>query len=332
MSKSKLAINWAASCGGCDMAILELQEKILDVAEAFDIVFWPAAMDIKHKDVEAMEDNSIDVCLFNGAIRSSENEHMAKLLRKKSKVLVAFGSCAHEGCIPGLANLNNKKEVFDYVYKETPSTDNPEDHRPQTEYKVDEGTLNIPSFYDTVKTLGQTVEVDYFIPGCPPVAEQIWNAVEAIISGQLPEKGSVVGAFSRTVCHECEHKKEEKKIKKFVRPHEIEADWEICLLEQGIICCGPATRSGCGAQCLKANMPCRGCYGPPPEVKDQGAKLLSAVASVIDADSEEEIEKIIDDIPDPIGTFYRFGLPHSTLRRKIIKDDKANYDRPDNKT
>ncbi|MCP4255920.1 MAG: oxidoreductase, partial [Planctomycetes bacterium] len=103
MSKPKLAINWAASCGGCDMAILELQEKILNVTEAFDIVFWPAAMDIKHKDVEAMEDKSIDVCLFNGSIRSSENEHMAKLLRRKSKVLVAFGSCAHEGCIPGLA-------------------------------------------------------------------------------------------------------------------------------------------------------------------------------------------------------------------------------------
>ncbi len=79
-------------------------------------------------------------------------------------------------------------------------------------------------------------------------------------------------------------------------------------------------------------MPCRGCYGPPPGVKDQGAKLLSAVASVIDADTEEEIERIIDDIPDPIGTFYRFGLPNSTLRRKIIKDDKANYDRPNNKT
>ena len=136
------------------MSILELQEKILDVAEAFDIVFWPAAMDIKYKDVEAMEDNYIDVCLFNGAIRSSENEHIAKLLRKKSKVLVAFGSCAHEGCIPGLANLNSKKEIFDYVYKESPSTENPNDHRPQTEYAVDEGTLKIPSFYDTVKTPG----------------------------------------------------------------------------------------------------------------------------------------------------------------------------------
>lgn len=320
MSKPKLGLYWAASCGGCEIAVLELYEKILKVAEIFDIVFWPVAIDIKYKDVEAMEDKSIDVCLFNGAIRTSENKHMAKLLRKKSKVLVAFGSCAHEGCIPGLGNVSNKKEMFDYIYSETPSTDNPDNIRPQTEYKVKEGQLNIPSFYDTVKTLSQTIEVDYFIPGCPPVADQIWKVIEVIVSGKLPPKGSVVGANSKTVCDECEHKKEDKRIKKFVRPHETEADWEKCLLEQGIICSGPATRSGCGALCLKANMPCRGCYGPPPGVIDQGAKLLSAVASVIDADTEEEIEKIIDCIPDPLGTFYRFGLAHSILRRKIIKN------------
>ena len=106
MSKPKLAINWAASCGGCDMAILELQEKILDVAGSLRHRLLAGCHGYQmHKDVEAMEDKSIDVCLFNGAIRSSDNEHMAKLLRKKSKVLVAFGSCAHEGCIPGLANL-----------------------------------------------------------------------------------------------------------------------------------------------------------------------------------------------------------------------------------
>ncbi len=309
------------------MALLELHEKILKVAELFDIVFWPAAIDVKYKDVEAMEDSFIDVCLFNGAIRTSENEEMAKLLRKKSKTLVAFGSCAHEGCIPGLANVTNKKELFDYVYDETPSTDNPEGIRPLTEYDVNEGTLSIPRFYDSVKTLGQTVEADYFLPGCPPAADQIWNTIEAITSGNLPEIGSVVGANTKTVCDECDHKKSDKKIKKFVRPHEIEADWEVCLLEQGIICSGPATRAGCGgALCLDANMPCRGCYGPPPGVRDQGAKLLSAVASVIDADSEEEIEKIIDDIPDPLGTFYRFGLPHSILKRKIIKPEREGDD------
>ncbi len=107
--KGKLALYWAASCGGCEIAVLALNEKILDVAAAFDIVFWPVAIDAKVHDVEQMADGEIDVCLFNGGIRTSEQEYMAHLLRKKSKVLVAFGSCAHEGCIPGLANLSNRR-------------------------------------------------------------------------------------------------------------------------------------------------------------------------------------------------------------------------------
>jgi threonine dehydrogenase-like Zn-dependent dehydrogenase len=102
-TKPKLALYWAASCGGCEIAVLEIEEKILDVDAAFDIVFWPVAVDFKVKDVEAMEDGAIDVCLFNGAIRTAENEHMAALLRRKSKVLVAFGACACEGAIPALA-------------------------------------------------------------------------------------------------------------------------------------------------------------------------------------------------------------------------------------
>src|SRR3972149_11334898 len=94
-TKGKLAICWAASCGGCEIAILAIDEKILDVAAAFDIVMWPCAADGKVHDVEKMADGSIDVCLFNGGIRTSEQEYMARLLRRKSKVLVALGACAH---------------------------------------------------------------------------------------------------------------------------------------------------------------------------------------------------------------------------------------------
>ena len=111
--KLKIAFYWAASCGGCEIAVLDINEKILDVVQAADIVFWPVALDVKYKDVEAMPDKFIDVCFFNGSIRTEEQEHMAKLLRQKAKTLVAFGSCAHEGCIPGLANLHNRKEVFE---------------------------------------------------------------------------------------------------------------------------------------------------------------------------------------------------------------------------
>ena len=85
MAKLKLASYWAAACGGCDVAILDIHEKILDLAAAADIVFWPIATDFKYSDVEAMPDGHIDVTLFHGAVRNSENEHLAHLLRAKSK-------------------------------------------------------------------------------------------------------------------------------------------------------------------------------------------------------------------------------------------------------
>ena len=168
MSKPKLALYWAASCGGCEVAVLDVAEKILDVAGFFDIVFWPCAMDFKYKDVEAMADGAIDLCLFNGAIRNSENESMAHLLRRKAKVLVAFGSCAMDGCIPGLANLTTREEIFESSYQQTPSTLNPEGTRPLPLVAAPEGELDIPKFYESVRTLAQVVPVDYFIPGCPP--------------------------------------------------------------------------------------------------------------------------------------------------------------------
>jgi F420-non-reducing hydrogenase small subunit len=313
--KLKLGLYWAASCGGCDIAIVELREKILDLDAAADILFWPVALDFKYKDVESMPDGHLDVCLFNGAIRNSENEHLAHLLRKKAKVLVAFGSCAHEGCIPGLANLYNRASILERVFLETPSTDNPDQSLPQTRYALPEGEISIPTLYNTVKTLDQVTDVDYYVPGCPPQAPQIWAVIEAILGGQLPPKGSVVGATQKTVCDECKHNREEKRIARFYRPHEIIPDPDRCLFDQGIICAGPATRGGCGALCPSVGMPCRGCYGPPPGVMDQGAALLSAVASVVDADTEEEAARIVGEIVDPAGTFYRFGLPASLLHR-----------------
>jgi F420-non-reducing hydrogenase small subunit len=317
--KLKLALYWAASCGGCEIAMVELREKLLIVDQVADILFWPVAVDAKYKDVEAMPDKHIDVCLFNGAIRTSENEHLAHLLRKKSKVLVAFGSCACEGCMPGLANLYDRQSIFEYVYRQSPSVDNPNGIVPQIQNQMPEGEIQIPKFYNTVKTLGQVEDVDYFVPGCPPQPHQIWAVIEAILAGNLPPKGSVVGANEKTVCDECKHKREEKRIQRFYRYHEIIADSTKCLFDQGIICAGPATRGGCGALCTKVDVPCRGCYGPPPHVVDQGAALLAAVASVVDADTEEEARRIVNEITDPIGTFYRFGLAGSLLHRTRLE-------------
>lgn len=313
-SKPKVALYWAASCGGCEIAILEIWEKLLDLAAAVEIVFWPVAMDAKYRDVEAMPDQSIDLCLFNGAIRTAENERMARLLRRKSKVLAAYGSCACMGGIPALSNLYARQDTLNRAYLESESVENPEGIVPQTTTQAPEGELELPRFYERVAALDQVVDVDYYIPGCAPVGEQTWNVLTAVLTNALPEPGSVVGVNPKTVCDECEKIKEEKRVKQFVRPFEIKADPQRCLLEQGIICMGPATRAGCKAQCLSVNMPCRGCYGPAEGVTDQGAKMLSAVGSIVDSNEPAEIEEVLRTVADPVGTFYRFSLSHSVLK------------------
>jgi F420-non-reducing hydrogenase small subunit len=317
-AKPWFAMYWAASCGGCEIAVLNTHEKILEVDANFEVVFWPVAMDAKYKDVRAMPDESITLTLFNGGIRNSENEEIAHLLRRKSKILVAFGSCANEGCIPGLANLSRSDEIFDAAYSGI-STENPQDIRPQPVWNTPEGDLYIPEFYPVLKTLDQVVKVDYYMPGCPPESHQIAAVIDLVIlalqgKAELPPVGTVIGACDSTVCDECKRTRNVKHIKKFVRIQDVKIDPALCLLEQGIVCGGPATRSGCSALCPSAGSPCVGCYGPAEGVLDYGARLIAAVASVIDAKDPNEIDAILDTIPDPAGMFYRFNLAGSLLR------------------
>jgi F420-non-reducing hydrogenase small subunit len=319
--KPKFAMYWAASCGGCEIAVLNIHEKILEVDANFDVVFWPVAMDAKYKDVEAMDDGSILLTLFNGGIRNDENEHIAKLLRQKSKILVAFGSCANEGCIPGLANLSDSREIV-YTAYNTITTDNPHQIYPMTSYDVPEGEIHIPTILPVLKTLNQVVDVDYYMPGCPPESHQIAAVIDLVIQvlqgkAELPPKGTVIGAGNSTVCDECKRIRNIKSIKSFERIWGIAPDSSLCLLEQGIPCNGPATRSGCEARCPAAGAQCIGCYGPAEGVEDYGARLISSFASVIESKDPKEIDQILDGLVDPTGQFYRFNLAGSLLKAAV---------------
>lgn len=316
--KPKVAFYWCSSCGGCEEAVVDLAEKILDVVAAVDIVFWPVALDFKKSDVEAMEDGSILAAFVNGAVRTTEQEEMAHLLRRKAKVLVAFGSCAHLGGIPALANLWDREAIFDTAYGTTPSTVNPEGVRPQTVFAYNGGRVTLPGFYDTVRALDQVTSVDYYIPGCAPTPNIIAGAVQTLLSGDLPPAGTVL-APDIALCEECprlDSKPLDLSLAGFKRPHQVLIDEDTCLLAQGLLCMGPATRAGCGQLCIRGNMPCTGCFGPTSKVRDQGGKYLSAIASTLGALDEEAIAAALDGIPDPIGTFYRYGLAGSLLRRR----------------
>ncbi|MHC4414597.1 MAG: NADH-quinone oxidoreductase subunit B family protein [Planctomycetota bacterium] len=326
--KPKVAFYWCASCGGCEEAVVDLAEKILDVVEAVDIVFWPVALDFKRQDVEALADGAILASFINGAIRTTEQEEMANLLRQKSKLVVAFGACSHLGGIPGLANLWDRRQVFQAVYRDSPTTINPDGVMPQREHRHNGESVRLPGFYDTVRTLDQVVEVDYYIPGCAPTPKIIMEAVQTLLSGELPPKGTVV-APDMALCEECPRKDsrpQDLTLAEYKRPHQVLIDEDTCLLAQGVLCMGPATRAGCEALCVGGNMPCTGCFGPTSRVRDHGGKALSSFASIIDSNDALEIERILEAIPDPIGTLYRYSLPASLLRRRkhqpVVDDSK----------
>ena len=259
-------------------------------------------------------------------VRTDENLEMARLLRRKTATLIAFGSCAATGGIPALSNLHSRAAHFASIYGEGPSLDNAAGRLPSVHTAMPEGDLELPGFHERVKRLEEVVSVDYTIPGCPPEPHQIWNVVRAVVEGAaLPPRGSVLGAGKSTVCEECVRPKQEKRMAAFRRNFEVVPDATTCLLEQGMLCMGPATRDGCRALCPRANMPCTGCYGPPEGVRDQGAKMIAALGSVVDfencrgSDEErlaERIESVCDSLPDAAGTFYRYSLAAPILDRR----------------
>ena len=317
-TKPKIAFYWCASCGGCEEAVVDLAEDILGVVEAVDIVLWPCAMDFKKHDVEGLPDKGIVATLLNGAIRSAEQEEMARLLRRKSQYLIAYGACAQMGGIPGLANQFPREQILRYVYEEAPTVVNESKARPSLEFKNNGHTLGLPELRNVVRALDQVVEVDYYIPGCPPTPKITQAAVGALLASKLPPKGSVL-APDIALCDQCPRKRTKPadlSFTAFKRPHLTKLDPEKCLLAQGVVCLGPATRGGCEAACPGGGMPCTGCFGPTSRVHDQGAKMLSSICANIAAKEEKEIAATLEGIPDPVGTFYRYGLPKSLLRRR----------------
>ena len=458
LPKVKVAFMQLSSCWGCHQSLIDA-EDFLEIVPLIDIVYWPAVVDFKHDSLKNRKDKEIAVGFIEGMIRTHEDLENTKLIREKCAYVIAFGTCACFGNIPGLANLYTKEDLLDRKYN--------------TAETIVTGGMpkeNVPDIEESVVLVSDVIDVDFFIPGCPPISEQITAFVKYLYSyatAPAPSKdsvcvkcalkgkdcllnkgklcfGSITGAgvdenytakglpslgtggptpnpskdesellakmlieknnfdeveinnvveflilflklssFSyiyapsdplqklytinprddpietvvikqngleglglnvalpdmpqiskeiiwlalyilknktdfqfkqQTVCATCKRKKEDKTISTLKRDHEGIKDPDACLLEQGYICLGIATKAGCGCLCPNVGAPCLGCYGKAANIVDPGAKMISAIASI---STELSIDKILEKVVDPAGVFYRFTLPASTLRKKI---------------
>jgi F420-non-reducing hydrogenase small subunit len=317
--KPRVAFYWNASCGGCEEAIVDLGEGFADLAERVEIVLWPVALDWKRKDVEALPDGGIDVAFLNGAIRLSEQDDWAVLLRRKARTVVAFGACAHLGGVVGLGNLSEPAELLDTAYRRQPTVSNPEQLVPGTRVIAAGHDLTLPTLLSRALPLAEAIPVDYTIPGCPPSPAVIAAALDQLLGdGPRPPPGAVL-APNVSLCDACPRKDsrpERLSIQALARLATTQPDPATCFLAQGLVCHGPATRQGCQPGCVEVNVPCRGCFGPLDGVADGGAAMLSAFASLLTG-SEAELSALTQALPDPVGTFWRYGLGAGLLPRRV---------------
>ncbi len=322
--KPKIAIYWLGACGGCDSAIIDLGESLLEIAETAEIVLWPAVIDFKHDRIRQLPDRDLALSIISGCVRNSEHREIAELLRAKSRLVLALGACACFGGIPGLANLRPEGDILDWVYRDAPTVTNPSGVKPQERCRVNGEELCLPRFYDHVFALHQVIGVDYFLPGCPPPIELLKKAIATLLGEKLPQPGSTL-APQKALCDSCPRnlsRPRRTEIRTLRHPREVEIDPGDCFLAHGVICLGPATRDGCGGSCLATNTPCRGCFGPVEGVHDAGVRFLSSLAVLLAPEDEAELNALVDAIADPAGYCCRFTQAVSILGERTISEEE----------
>jgi F420-non-reducing hydrogenase small subunit len=275
----KVAQEWFAICGGCEVTILDIGEPLLDLLPELEFVHMPVIMD--HKifgqtgELSEADIPEAAVGIISGGVRNEENKELAELMRSRVDFLIAMGSCAAYGGVPALANQFSVDEIYERVYRGNSTTDPGETP-----------TEGLPALTDRVYALDEVVKVDLKLPGCPTTPDMFAGAVMHLL------KGTPFALEEKSVCDQCPTIREKKAVAELKRPLEsVEGVGEPletvrCFMEQGYLCQGPATRAGCGGmeggtpRCVSAYMPCRGCFGPLRHEANPMVDMMGALSTI----------------------------------------------------
>ncbi|MBA7625254.1 hypothetical protein ES703_32680 [subsurface metagenome] len=248
----RVAFMQLSSCWGCHQSLLNAHLGLLPILPELEIVYWPAVVDFKHDSLKARPDGDIVVGFIEGVARTKEDTENAKLMRKKCKVIVAIGACACYGSVMGLANLFDKEELVNRKFKETESI---------TDDDPKEPTEHVPGFEEFIVNVKDIIDVDVFIPGCPPTTENIIAAITYLLT--LVGEGPASLNKNSTVCETCNLLKKG------------------CLLDKDILCYGSITAAGCEEMCPNNGDVCYGCFRPTAKPHNKSKQLKDLVDNVL---------------------------------------------------
>jgi F420-non-reducing hydrogenase small subunit len=290
--KTVIATEWLSGCGGCDLAIVELRERLIELVVKATFAHWPMLVD--SKDIAPVE-----IGILTGGVRSDHDRNVALKTRESCGMLIAFGTCAVYGGIGGCAGFHGREEILKAVYREELTMVSGE--LPGTGDSLGAGEL--PRLENKVVPLGSVLRVDVSMPGCPPHPDYISESLNALMEGGRPP------ANRRTVCSLCTRKMVKTGTARLKRWADGIPGPDTCFLSQGYLCFGSVTMERCQSPCPNKGAICTGCAGPSLDViVEPNREMRTGVASLMSGMTRIRFDEIVRHIEEQAKTSYAYVL------------------------
>lgn len=310
MGEVTVNTEWLSDCSGCHVAIVDLHEKILNVLSAVKIQRCPVLTDVK-------DYPKARVGLVSGAIRNGHDREAALMMRKACDIVIAWGSCAVFGGPAGAGNIHTPDEIAAAVYLENKTTT-----------PAPPPSRQVSPLESKVSPLDAVIEVDLYLPGCPPHPLFVFEALSALVEGREPE------AVRRSVCAKCKRKMEKTEVAELKSHSDGIPDPERCFLSQGYTCMGSVTIDRCLAPCPENGVPCTGCAGATMQVlAEPNRDIRTEIAERMSKLTRIDRDRIVAALERSAKSHYAYTMATSMIGAKPtfqikrwIEDEHADYE------
>lgn len=291
-AKTRVSVEWLSGCSGCELGLVDLHELLLQVLDEIELVRIPILMDTKAY-VEA------DVGILTGSVRNEHDAHAAKEMRKACKAIIAFGTCPVYGGPHSSAYAHTRDELLDGAYRQNPST------------VTKNAPTEVPALLEGNLPLDAVIDVDLYLPGCPPHPAFILEALLSLVRG----RESTISRHN--VCFNCQRKMVHSETGELRRAFEGEFDPDLCFLSQGCLCFGSVTLDRCQAPCMRVGVPCFSCGGPAETLILEPQKdVRSEVAQRMSHLTRIPSERIVAEIEAQAKTHFAYAMASPVFRQK----------------